>query len=252
MAKPTKFVPFWQRKANPVAQMGIGLWPGEVSIPSTQYSPPPTGYGTDELPYYLPTIAKPGPASNLPGGFAAASATTTAHLGATGGAPPGVSPYVMMQWAAQQIAKYKKTKQWMQEVQDYAGPQLEAPPEGGAGGGGWTSQYAPAPTGIDPTWYQQFQAEHEGMTPEQFYAQTGEDIGSALADQEWAEQWAAEHGGVPPDEYQWRYHWFMTRYGHPPPENYDQWLEEQQAGYGGTKEDEQNPPTYQPPMIIWS
>jgi len=46
-------------------------------------------------------------------------------------------------------------------------------------------------------------------TPEQYYAGTGEDIGTALSDLAWSQQFASETGH-PPSEYDWKLHWYVS------------------------------------------
>lgn len=132
-----------------------------------------------------------------------------------------------------------------------------APPAGGGGGGaggggGGGGGYAQAPAGVDPGWYGRFQQEHGGQTPEQFYAQTGEGLAHALADKEWSEGFARMYGR-PPSEYDWRAHWFSTRAGGTPESrqsarsSYSRWVEQQRD----KEREEQKPPTYMPPAVIW-
>lgn len=78
------------------------------------------------------------------------------------------------------------------------------------------TKYREAPAGVPAGWYRQFQEEHGGETPEEFYRRTGEGLDEALADRAWGEQFARERGR-PPSEDDWRYNWFMTRKGRPPP-----------------------------------
>jgi len=77
------------------------------------------------------------------------------------------------------------------------------------------TKYREAPAGVPAGWYRQFQEEH-GETPEEFYKRTGEGLDEALADRAWGEQFARDTGR-PPNEDEWRYNWYMTRRGHPPP-----------------------------------
>lgn len=143
------------------------------------------------------------------------------------------------------------------------GPGLEAGGGGGGGGGGTRA----APPGVNPGWYAEFQRRHGGQTPEEFYGQTGEGLPEAMADEEWGRGFAEMYGRAPTDD-DWRAHWFATRVGYQPrgqmtPRQYDRWLKERKARRRARQEarrnegkirkegDDQRPPVYMPPPIIW-
>ena len=128
---------------------------------------------------------------------------------------------------------------------------------GGGGGGGRAPRggTVPAPAGVNPEWYAQFQREHQGQTPEEFYAKTGEGLPHAMADEEWARGFAEMHGR-PPNEYEWSHHWFVSRTG-ATPQMREEWRmrriarQEAQKATVKTGGKEQRPPVWQPPMIVW-
>lgn len=207
--------------------------------------------------YYLPLTSRPTPRMD--------TSPVGAEYAQQQGVTPGEGPQRIMGWAGRMIGHAQQTAQWitaMQEARREESSQFKPPqlPEEGAQGtagaqgpGRAGPSYAPAPAGIDPVWYQQFQQEHGGMTPEQYYSQTGEHIGHALEDQEWAENFYRDNGR-PPNEYEWRHHWFITRVGYTP-EEAEEWrirhLIREETGGGGGGDEEQRPPLYEPPNIIW-
>jgi hypothetical protein len=169
------------------------------------------------------------------------------YFGRWGYAMPHVlNPEQVAADQAQQARQYTPPTSPAERV----GATVAAAAAGGGGGGG--AQYAPAPAGVDAGWYQQFQKEHGGQTPEQFYGQTGEGLPHALADKEWSEGFAQMYGR-PPNEYDWRAHWFSTRAGGTPESrekarsNYSRWVDKQRD----KERQEQKPPTYMPPAVIW-
>lgn len=147
------------------------------------------------------------------------------------------------------------------------------PVTGGAGAGGGTSRGWKVPPGVDAGWYGEFQKQHGGETPEDFYGRNREGLAEALADREWSQGFAQMYGR-PPGEEDWNAWYFHSRGGNP------QWaamtkaqrkaerkLSKQTArnewaasqGYKNWAEykrqtaepEEDRPPLYQPPQIYW-
>lgn len=129
---------------------------------------------------------------------------------------------------------------------------IEAGGGGGGGGGGGRA----APAGVNPEWYAEFQRRHDGQTPEEFYARTGEGLPEAMADAEWARGFAEMYGRAPTDD-DWRAHWFATRAGGTPEEREQRRRRRQKERkqvkreQKMKKEEDQRPPLYVPPNIIW-
>lgn len=70
--------------------------------------------------------------------------------------------------------------------------------------------YQQAPPGIERGWYQAFQQEHEGQTPEEYYG--GEyGLAEALADREWSQGFQKMYGRAPSD-YDWAA-WYYQKTG---------------------------------------
>lgn len=119
---------------------------------------------------------------------------------------------------------------------------------------------AAAPPGVNIDWYAEFQRQHGGQTPEQYYAKTGEGLAEAMADEEWARGFAEMYGRPPTDD-DWRAHWFSTRVGYTP-EEYEKWKmrqivqqeiqrQQEQQQPEPEPEPEQRAPIYQPQYITW-
>ena len=203
---------------------------------------------------YLPTTLRTPPPTAQPG-----------TAGTAGG--PWQPPHEEMfgWWTPEQQAQVTYAGE-----RQYAPPgeleqQAITPPAGGGGGGGG-GRGMQAPPGVDPGWYAQFQREHGGQTPEQFYGQTGEGLAHAMADKEWSEGFARMYGR-PPSEHDWRAHWFSTRVGYQPGENrmagmtprqYERWqrarkerrrAKKREQAMGG--KEERRPPVWMPPAIVW-
>ncbi len=198
----------------------------------------PTPYPT-----YLPTIMR-GVAGQAPAGQA------------RGYLPPGVKE-LFETWFGQGMPAGEEEAQF-QTPAEQAGAAVaglwdqQAQPAGRGGGAGFRS----APPGVNPGWYAQFQKEHGGQTPEEFYAQTGEGLPEAMADLEWS-QGFAQMTGRAPSQYDWEEHWYATRgYGRPrqqSPREYAAWQKARKERRRAKKaeEAEPRPPTYMPPQIIW-
>lgn len=76
----------------------------------------------------------------------------------------------------------------------------------GNAGAGWNIPY-----GVDPVWYQQFAAEHDGKTPETVYKRDGEyAIAHALSDKAWGDQFYRTYGR-PPSEYDWKASYYQRQ-----------------------------------------
>jgi hypothetical protein len=87
--------------------------------------------------------------------------------------------------------------------------------------GDYTTQQAYGP------WYQAFQGQHAGQTPEQYYQQPGQtategpgyapgsSLGAALDDLAWSQDFQKKSGKAPTD-YDWQLHWYQKHgYGTP-------------------------------------
>lgn len=99
-------------------------------------------------------------------------------------------------------------------------------------------QYSTAPPGVDEGWWVQFQVEHEGQDPEEYYGAQGEGLAEALGDLEWSQQFEADNGR-PPTEDEWRWWWFHKR-GMMTPEE-----------AATTTAEEPRPPLWIPPQVAW-
>jgi len=120
------------------------------------------------------------------------------------------------------------------------------------------AQYQQAPPGINQQWYSQFQAEHQGQTPDEYYAMTSaqagnphEGLADALADLQWSQAFARDKGR-PPNADEWRWWWFTTREGGTPEAKAA--AQNQgggRGGGGGGGPTGQVPPVYVPPQVWW-
>lgn len=263
-AKPAPtFTPFWLRQGQ--------TQPAAV--------PPPQTLARNQPPLYVPTITRgtqrapmpvPGaPAPVHPGrgelGTPAPVHPRRGELGGTyqypaatgqAGAQPSMARY-FGRWGyamGNVLTPGREPEPGREYVPPGQAGAVGAPPAGGGGGGGG-GRGAAAPSGVNPQWYQEFQRQHGGQTPEQFYAQTGEGLAHALADKDWSEGFAQMYGRPPTDD-DWRAHWFSTRVGYQPGEGgrgSAAWLKARKERRRAKKagEQEQRPPTYMPPPIIW-
>ena len=106
-------------------------------------------------------------------------------------------------------------------------------------------------------WYVEFQKQHQGQTPEEYYAMTSaqagnptEGLGDALSDLEWSQAFARDHGR-PPNEDEWRWWWFTTREGGTPEAKAAAQNQGGGGGGGGGGEQKVNPPLWVPPQTWW-
>lgn len=208
----------------------------QTQYPTARFGVPMTQTATGgPYPLYLPTITRTG-----------------TPRAAAGAAQPWRPPYeeAFGWWTPEQQAQVTYATQ---------APTPAAPPAGGGGGGGRGRGLVAAPPGVNPGWYAQFQREHEGQTPEQFYGQTGEGLPEAMADEEWARGFAQMMGRAP-SQYDWEEHWYSTRgYGRPreqSPREYAAWQKarkERRRAKKAEKEgtDQPRPPVWMPPQVIW-
>lgn len=240
---------------------------------------PPTAPATAGAPYptYLPTITRgttggtgtPGthsrPAApqpyHLPPSGLFAEGAGAAEAGRQQQAIPKVVADLFKKWFFPEALGEEEAQFPLPVTQEAQAAALQAAAGGGGRGGGGRGSggglYS-APPGVNPGWYAQFQREHGGQTPEEFYGQTGEGLPEALADREWAEGFA-QMTGEPPSQYDWEEHWYSTRgYGRPreqSPREYAAWQkarkERRRARMKEKGEQEPRPPTYMPPPIIW-
>jgi len=97
-----------------------------------------------------------------------------------------------------------------------SGPTAGAPASGAparpasAGGGG--GSYG-IPAGVDPGWYRQFLAEHDGATPEQVYRSDGPDaLRHADFDRQWGDQFYRTYGRRP-SVYDWKASYYQRQRG---------------------------------------
>jgi hypothetical protein len=112
-------------------------------------------------------------------------------------------------------------------------------------------EFATAPPGVDAGWYKQFQIEHDGEKPEDFYARTGEGIDEALEDRDWGNRFAQMYGR-PPSEYDWEEYWYASRppyRGRPQGDPGAGWR--RKSLRGKTDVDEKRPPLYVPERTSW-
>lgn len=142
---------------------------------------------------------------------------------------------------------------------------------GGGTGGGGTSRGWQVPPGVDAGWYGQFQKQHGGETPEEFYGRNREGLAEALADREWSEGFVQMYGRAPSEE-DWNAWYFHSRGGDPQwaamtkaqrkaerklskqtarnewaaSQGYKNWAE-----YKRQTAEKERPPLYQPPQIYW-
>jgi hypothetical protein len=153
-------------------------------------------------------------------------------------------------------------------------PQAPQAPTAGGAGGQAGGGYRPPP-GIDPAWYREFQQQHGGKAPEQFYGGHGEGLAEALADREWS-QGFQQMTGHAPSQYDWENWYYQSRYGGRPgpprgsreyeamraAEKYKsekrthKWRRKQRIAAGTEKprkkgEPEQRPPLWVPPQVTW-
>lgn len=114
-----------------------------------------------------------------------------------------------------------------------------------------------APQNWFDRWQQEFQGEHGGASPSDWYKKQGEGLAEALGDREWSQRFAREQGR-PPNQTEWEDHWYISRTGRPRPVfSPEQWkklrsmMKGRRRSSGGGAEEEQRPPNYVPPMTIW-
>lgn len=215
--------------------------------PAPTTTPAPVATAGYQYPVYLPLAAEPATIPTAP----TTAAPTTAATQRTALTPARA----FGRWGYGAGYVLDPANYGQDPGRQYAPPGTTQQPTG-TGGGKAKAQTVAAPPGVDPKWYAEFQKEHEGQTPEQYYAPTDEGLPHAMADEEWARGFA-EMYGRPPNEHDWRAHWFSSRTG-ATPEQRDKWkmqklirqeLRKQQQQQ--PEEVEQRPPVWQPPMIIW-
>lgn len=94
-----------------------------------------------------------------------------------------------------------------EQAAGYTPPQQQAAARAGTTRQATTQQ---APPGVDRGWYQAFQQEHKGQTPEEYYG--GEyGLAEALADREWSQSFQQQYGR-PPSDYDWD-NWYYQKTG---------------------------------------
>lgn len=204
-------------------------WNNQVGPPVTQ----PTVGGSAAVPYdtYLPTVMRGAP---LHGYANADPFLTNLYTPQVGGASVGVQ--------AQLGGNMMGDRSGLNSAATRS-PSAPTTP-----GGRVEQQYAPAPPNVDAAWYKQFQVEHDGETPEKFYARTGEGLDEALADREWGDRFARMMGRAP-TEWDWEEHWYSTRaYGRPQGNPGPGWRRKSKRG---ATDDIKRPPLYVPPQTSW-
>jgi hypothetical protein len=173
---------------------------------------------------------------------------------------PGPLPVTRAWWTPGPGGSYPTPAQVMAQ-QQAAQRQVVAGGGGGGGGtgGGMVANMAAEnpPEGISGRWWNEFRAQHGGQNPSQAYGQHGEGLAEALYDKAWSEGFARAEGRPPTDE-EWTAHYYATRGGPRMSEEQRQLRRALRRARGGyvpptstTPEQEQRPPTFVPPYVVW-
>ena len=220
---------FWENAFNlwsPYSQASLtGMPPGTNFAPAAA---PVTPYGATSP--YLPTIMRQAPAWANADPF-----LRDLYTPMVGGASVG---------AQAQVGGALVDRSGAQRVGTLTSEGATTP------GGKVEPKYATAPPNVDPAWYRQFQIEHGGEKPEDFYARTGEGLDEAVADRDWGNRFAQMMGRAP-SEYDWEEHWYATRppyRGRPQGDPGPGWRRKSKRG---ATEDEKRAPLYVPQQTSW-
>lgn len=148
----------------------------------------------------------------------------------------------------------------------YIGTPTSAFQKATTGGGGGTGAGGPGiqvPEGVDPVWWREFIAEHEGVDPITFYqldySQDPDNpispttaLDMALTDLQWGIQFQADTGAAPTAD-DWRSWWFHKQ-GMMTPEEFERYKKRLEKERKRAKEEmgeAWRPPNVEPPLVWW-
>ena len=111
------------------------------------------------------------------------------------------------------------------------------------------------PPFVPEGWWEEFQAQHEGETPLEYYGEQGyggDSLGAALKDLEWSQGFALANAGKPPSESDWVQHWYHKQ-GMMTHEEYADYKEKLGKKRKKAKDEAPvpRPPTWIPPQVWW-